>query len=125
MTHLIVAKVMLKRPKVQFECYMDGNIEFKLHFAKIGMPHFDLLSAKLLHTQWFANAIGEFLVRLNIDQLDAVVGQADYPVLVQQKNHTGFGLRFHPHYLQFKFHCSLLNRLFNERIRWELRGVRA
>lgn len=123
-TRILVAQVMLRRPTVQFE-WNEGSIRFRLPLDNRVMSASDLPNAKLLRTRWFANSIGEFLVRTNLEALDEVVRRADYPALAGQQCHTGFGLWINPQSLQFQFHCSLLNRVFNEHLKWELRGVQA
>lgn len=122
-TRIYVAQLMLKRPKVEFEWMGDGNIRFGLPLDDTAMPPSVLRNAKLLRTQWFANSVGEFLVRTNFDSLDDFVRQENFPELASQRWYTGFGMWITPHGLQFQFHCEVLNRLFNERLRWELRGI--
>jgi hypothetical protein len=82
-----------------------------------------LPNARLLRTRWFADALGGYLVHTNIDRLSDMVCRADFADLATQNLHTGFGLTINPRHLEFQFHCQLLNRIFNERLRWELRGV--
>lgn len=123
-TRILVAQTLLKRPTVQFEWMNDGSICFRLPLDGRTMSPSDLANAQLLRTRWFANAAGEFLVRTNIEQLDDYIHREDFPYLAEQNCHTNFGLWIRPHSLQFQFHCSLLNYLFNESMKWELRGVR-
>ena len=122
-TNLLVIDIMRKKPKVAFEFLPDGNIRFKLPLAGTVLAHCNIADAKLMQTRWFGNFVGEYLVRINIAQLDEVVRRADYADLAQQQCHTGFGLRYCLTHLQFQFHCQLLNRLFNEGLKKELRGV--
>lgn len=122
-TIALVTEIMRKKPTVQFEVLEDGNITFRFPLAGTPMTPSALRNAKLLPTRWFANAVGEYLVRINLDRLDAAVRRADYPQLAGQRRHYGFGLWISWHNLKFQFHCELINRLFNEELRWELRGV--
>jgi hypothetical protein len=124
-TNLLVIDIMRKKPTVQFEFLKDGNIRFKLPLAGTVMANPNLAHAKLLQTHWFANSVGEYLVRCNLACLDEAVSRADYPELAAKQIHTNFGLRLKQHHLEFQFHCQLLHRLFNERLRWELREVNA
>lgn len=125
-TRIFVAQIMLRRPKIQrYEFLPDGNVRFRLPLANTAIAGTNLAEARLLRTRWFANSIGEFLVRLNLAIFDEVVHRSDYPDLATQKFHTGFGLWINPYYLQFQFHCELLNRLFNEGLKQELRQVSA
>jgi hypothetical protein len=120
-TRIFIARLMLKKPRVQFEFLPDGNIRFKLPLDDAAMSPADLANAKLLRTKWFANAVGEFLLRTNIEALDDYIQREDFPCLAEQNCHTNFGLWIRPHSLQFQFHCQLLNQIFNESLRWELR----
>ena len=125
-TRLFVAQIMLRRPKIQrFEFLPDGNIRFRLPLANTAIAGTNLAGARLLRTRWFADFIGEYLVRLNLARFDEIVDRSDYPELARQKCHTGFGLWICPTYLQFQFHCELLNSLFNEGLKQDLRQVSA
>lgn len=122
-TRILVAMVMLRRPSIKFEFLPGGSIHFRLPLDNSAMSSSNLEQARLMRTRWFADAVGEYLVRTNLEKLDTFVRRAEFPDLAGLQRHTGFGLWINPDSLQFLFHCSLLNRLFNEHLKWELRGV--
>jgi len=125
MTRVFIAQLMLRKPKIeQIECSPDGDIRFQLPLFRTAIAGSSLAGAQLLRTRWCANFVGGFLVRFNLGRFDPIVQRADFPALIGQGRHTAFELWITPTYLQFQFHASLLNQIFNEGLRWELRAVR-
>jgi hypothetical protein len=119
---VFIAQLMLKKPKVQFDCNADGLIRFDLPLAGSAFPPADL---KLLRTRWFADCVGEYLVRVNPEAVGEVLCRPDYPDLANSGRHTGFGLFISPDHLTFTFHTELLSRIMNETIKSALRGIAA
>lgn len=124
-TRILIANIMLKKPNVRFEHSTDGSIMIRLPLDHPSLAAGELANARLVRTNWFADAVGGFLLHTNFEQLDEFVCSANYPALATQQIHIGFGLRISPRFLEFVCQAELLNRIFNERLRWDLRGVRA
>ena len=120
----LVAAIMIRRPEIEnIELTADGCVRFQLQLCRTGMTASDLRGAKMLRSRWFGNCVGEFLVRINLAQFDAIVLDAGYPQLNRQKRHGQFGYRFAGEFIEFKFHVELLLRIFNESMRRELREI--
>ena len=118
----LVSNIMLAKPPIQnCELMPDGNVRFQLLLKDTGLTAMDLRHAKLMRSRWFANAIGEFLVRCHPHQFDALILGSDYPQSVRKKIHGGFGYRITNEFIEFKFCCELLHRLFNEAMKQEVR----
>jgi hypothetical protein len=115
--------MLLKRPIVDFDCDSDGFIRFTLPLNASAMSPEAMKHARLLRTRWFADAVGGFLVHSNFDRLNDIICRNDYAKLAAQQFHTGFGLVIHPGCLEFTCCCQVLNQLWNERLRWELKEV--
>ena len=83
----------------------------------------DLKGSRLARSRWFANTIGEFLVRIHFRQFDDIILSPSYPKLDRTKRHSQFGYRFAAEHIEFKFNAELLHRIFNEGMKTELREL--
>jgi hypothetical protein len=124
-TRIFVAQLMLKKPKVQFESSDNGLFRFDLPLAGSALSATDFANAKLVRTRWFADFVGEYVVRTNPEAVDEILCRPDYPDLTESGRHGGFGLFIGSDRLTFSFHAQLLSQLTNEALKSTLRGIAA
>ena len=120
----LVAAIMTRKPPIEnCELLPDSCVRFRLPLSSTGMTAMDLRGSKLLRSRWFGNAVGEFLVRINMTQFDEIILNERYPKLDRTRKHAQFGYRFSAEFIEFKFHAELLLRIFNEGVKKELREL--
>lgn len=124
-TRILIARIMLGKPNIQFECSDEGIIKFQLPRDNPAIMGGDLANTRLMRTRWFADAVGGYLVHSSLNRLGDIVCRSDYADLAAQHFHSGFGLIINPRNLEFICHCELLSKIFNEHLKWELRGIHA
>jgi hypothetical protein len=97
----------------------NGDVIFSLSQKSIGLTDENMKKYPILRSKYFANFIGEFLVRKNINKfLKMLLGiDADeYGKVVCGYNHKDFGMDFCPKSKTFKFqfHISLIQNILTE-----------
>lgn len=123
-TPKILAKILTSRPKVRgFTMLENGDVQFSISLSPYKISAVELRDARHLRTRWCAELIGGFLVRTNYEVFAELVECDDYLNWTAGKWHGGFGLWIGENQLRFQFQVSLLNLIWNESLRHELRGV--
>ena len=118
-----IAGIFIRRPPIEkCELLPDGSIQFRLLLKNTGMT-MNWREAKMMRTRWFANCLGEFLVRSNFYRFDEIVLSPAYPKQDRSKTGFQFGYRITTEFIEFKVHSAILFSVFNEGLRRELREL--
>src|ERR1035437_8456627 len=97
----------------------DGDVVFSLSQKSMGLTDDDLKKYPVLRSNYFANFIGEFLVRKNINKFLKMLLEIDpeeYRKTVCGFNHKNFGMFVCPKskIFKFQFHISLIQGILTE-----------
>jgi len=106
-------------PEIQiFDRKDDGDIKFSVTTEGLGISFENYIKYKSeILTDFFANFLGELLVRENIDRfLDILtnIDSEDYPSIVNGYEHKRFGIKIYQDKFIFTFHISLLQSILTE-----------
>ena len=96
----------------------DGFLEFYVLHRKLGLtaPMIKKYYDSILSIP-FANIVGEFLVRENVNKFVCVLtsfSQDEYSYKVNKAIHGSFGIRMVDKKVIFKFHVNLIQKIMNE-----------
>ena len=111
--------IMLNPPPVEIiEIKNDGDIIFSILTADIGLSFGNYIKYKTeILSSFFANFLGELLVRENIDQFTPIltnIKDEKYLSTVNGYTHTKFGIKIFQDKFIFTFHMSLLQSILTE-----------
>lgn len=105
------------------ECKKDGDISFIIKRENMGLSPDDLNNNKpQIFNEFFANFIGEILVRENIDEFAKIIisNKEDYNDIVNQFEHKKFGMSYSNNVFLFSFHISLIQKILTEDIKRQI-----
>ena len=97
----------------------DGDVVFSLPQKSIGLTDEDAKKYSILKSNYFANFVGEFLVRKNINKFLKMLLEIDadvYRKIVCGFNHKNFGMFVcaKSKTFKFQFHISLIQSILTE-----------
>jgi len=100
----------------------SGDVAFIATLNDLGITRQVFHSHPFFRSNIFTNIFGELLVRGNLDLFASrILDKNNYDALVKKYNHKDMGLRSKgDDILMFQFHISLIYRLLNESISWEI-----
>jgi hypothetical protein len=101
------------------KCNEEGDVIFEVPMKSIGIPYDVLVDYKdEIISDWFANFIGELLIRENINKFAKIITELgdDYFKKVNGSNHVRFGNRLWKDKFIFTFHISLVQKILTEKI---------
>lgn len=109
------------------ECKQDGELVFSIDIKDMGLTIDDIKEFKgEIFTNFFADFIGEFLVRENINEFMAKIASispSQINHLFNEALHTRFGMKVFANKFEFSFHVSLLQKILAEDFKkefWEI-----
>lgn len=97
----------------------DGDFVFSAQIADFGINPEDFEKTPIAQTVFFANFIGELLVRRNLQDFVTLLDQLDqktYDQMINNYQHKHFGMRRNPEdgSIRFVFHSSLIQDILTE-----------
>lgn len=97
----------------------DGDVVFSLPQKSIGLTDEDIKKYAIIRTNYFANFVGEFLVRKNINKFLKMlldINTDEYRKVVCGFNHKNFGMFVcaKSKTFKFQFHISLVQSILTE-----------
>jgi len=112
-------KVLGSCPKASIEdVCSDGDVVFSVPLSDLGLTSESLALTPLSQTDFFANFVGEYIVRKNINQFADVLYSIDpqiYEEVVCAEEHTGFGSVISKNtIMRFSMHISLVQQILTE-----------
>lgn len=86
---------MASKPRITIDAIKpNGNVTFHVKLKSLGLTEEDC-SNPVMWTRFFANFVGEFLVRENVSKFANILAELDnglYSKLVAVSNHIDFGM---------------------------------
>ena len=117
----VLTKVTQSEPKVTVEeVRSDGDVIFSVPLSDLGLKPETVLGNLVVDTGFFQNFVGEYIVRKNIDQFDALLAGIDagaYENMVCANEHTDFGMVASKDTVRFSMHISLVQKILTEDFR--------
>jgi hypothetical protein len=101
------------------KCSEEGDVIFEVPMRSIGIPYDVLVDYKdEIVSDWFANFIGELLIRENINKFAKIITELGdgYFTKVNSSNHVRFGNRIWKDKFIFTFHISLVQKILTEKL---------
>lgn len=97
----------------------DGDFIFSVQISDLGITADELENERIVQTVFFANFVGELLVRRNLVDFVTLLDQLPqkaYDQMVNHYQHKHFGMRRLPEEesLRFVFHSSLIQDILTE-----------
>ncbi len=97
----------------------DGDFVFSTQISELGLTSENLEKEPIAQTVFFANFVGELLVRRNLQEFVSRLDQLDqktYDQMVNHYQHKHFGMRRLPEdeSISFVFHSSLIQDILTE-----------
>ena len=99
----------------------DGDIVFVIGQKELGLDDEDIKKYSIMKSNYFANFMGEFIVRKNVNKFIKLLLKMDseeYSKTVCGFNHKNFGMFVccKNKTFKFQFHISLLQDIFTEEL---------
>jgi len=99
----------------------EGDIIFFIDQKALGLLDQDFKKYPILKTNFFANFMGEFLVRHNINEFTKIIlniPPSEYNNIVNKFNHRNFGMFYQQtnQIFTFQFHVSLIQNILLEEL---------
>ena len=119
----LLKTIASRSPKIRIgQKYSEtGDISFSVPRTELGLKFNDFTNWKSeIFSVFFANFLGEFLVRENIDRFAKILTKIDldqYNEIVNRYEHKKFGMEYSKDHLVFSFHASLLQTILTEDIK--------
>jgi hypothetical protein len=96
----------------------DGRLTFSISPIDMGFCNSEIVESKeCIFSAFFANTIGELIVRENIKLFSTIfmgVTPGEYIDVVNNRSHKGFGLSLQRNRFKFSFHLSLIQSILTE-----------
>ena len=117
----VFSKVVQSAPSVTVEeLREDGDVVFSVPMSELGLRQESMSGNVVTDTDFFKNFVGEYVVRKNIDQFDALLAGIDagaYENMVCANEHTDFGMVASKDTVRFSMHISLVQKILTEDFR--------
>lgn len=101
-----------------------GDLSFAVTTTELGItPAIYKKYGKILFSVFFANTMGELIVRENIAKFSVVLTQMppdEYLEFVNKFGHKNFGIKFRDDYVVFTCHLNLLQSILTEDFKYNL-----